>query len=168
MREFKFRVWDSKFNNWMPTEDDSIMIDMYGQIYFQRKDQHNYHALVLEQYRFKIMQYTGLKDMDGKEIYDGDILKCNGGADDFYFVVGFDHARFTAKVNWLKDKDISDYGYPPLMAYVGWKFIPEYSVVGNIYENLELLTKVNVQPDEDIIVQRRDKAGKFIKKDGAK
>ena len=130
MRDIEFKAWgvvSKKMYSWDTILSDKMMSAAFG--------------LPPEQCRLVWLQYTGLKDMVGNKIFEGDILKCNGGAADFYFVVGFDHARFVAKVDWLKDKEIDDFGYPPLMTYIGWKFIPEYSVVGNIYENPELLKK---------------------------
>lgn len=144
IREIKFRAKDTIYDKWLYSNGyyfDGINYwftfpnsepDTSKGIAFA-----NHQTIKVE----TLGQFTGLKDEDNKEIYEGDILRCNGGAADFYFVVGFDHARFTAKVDWLEDKEIDDFGYPPLMAYIGWKFIPEYSVVGNIYENFELLKK---------------------------
>ena len=69
------------------------------------------------------MQYTGLKDKNGKEIYEGDILRDND-------------MRFKSK--WeIKWKTIySDEGYP---IAVGWETYDNVIVIGNIYENPELL-----------------------------
>lgn len=69
MREIKFRVWDNK-RNFMDYEPQ-ITIDM-GYI--------NNIGVVdcngdFRPYKYEIiMQYTGLKDKNGKEIYEGDIL----------------------------------------------------------------------------------------------
>ena len=66
--------------------------------------------------RCKIMQYTGLKDKNGKEIYEGDIIE--GLLD---FGPGGWHKR-KGEVEWQDD------GYK--LHY--WK---DFEVVGNIYEN---------------------------------
>lgn len=62
-----------------------------------------------------VMQYTGLKDKNGKEIYEGDILKFPQGAGGGVFPVTYQAQSF----------------YPALM-HLG-------EVIGNIYENPELL-----------------------------
>ena len=63
-----------------------------------------------------LMQYTGLKDKNGKEIYEGDIVISNGHKTDVRFYQGM----FNIGMN------------SPLYKY-------EVEVVGNIYENPEML-----------------------------
>lgn len=79
-----------------------------------------------------VMQYAGLKDMNGKEIYEGDILEdIYGNKDEVIFKV----SSFCRRG---KDDD---------NAIMVWPFYQEYDliksseVIGNIYESPELLEK---------------------------
>ena len=75
---------------------------------------------------YNIMQYTGLKDKNGKEIYEGDIAKC----DNTIWVVRFDdeNAQFFIK------------GGSMTTAVSRLKF---GELIGNIYENPDLINKLS-------------------------
>ena len=72
--------------------------------------------------RFILMQYIGLKDSKGIEIYEGDIVK-------------IDEAAWKGCVEFMRDRfgvtDKGGYSY-----YCDWEY---FEIIGNIYENPELL-----------------------------
>jgi len=115
MRKTKFRAWDKENNE---------MIQVYGAWF---EEQGNYHEtdFTLIAYRYVLMQYTGLKDKNGREIYEGDIL----GAKDRWFkpIVGFRDGMFVVK-------NLSP--YCRLHEYMKDE---NWIIIGNKYENPELL-----------------------------
>jgi uncharacterized phage protein (TIGR01671 family) len=65
MREIKFRAWDKKEKRMLKNIEEFSPEDFFGSFYSILK---NYDEFV-------VMQYTGIKDKNGKEIYERDILR---------------------------------------------------------------------------------------------
>ena len=138
MREYKFRVWDTENKEMLKVQELDFEDTFYGGRLSIRTDQYNDYFDIEDMI---LMQYTGLKDKNGKEIYEGDILELNKDGRIFYGtpdgllakkyqLVGFkDGAFMTCRNKHL----IDDYD-----TYL-W-IISKYSTVaGNIYDNKNLL-----------------------------
>ena len=123
MREIKFRAWDKENQKMMKVsslhlENKEISVKENGTFHlFRMKD---------------LMQYTGVKDKNGKEIYEGDIvkiLKLEGYGE------YFDQVEYIAKIECR----ISEFSLQPLNTRLSDESIVETEVIGNIYENKNLL-----------------------------
>jgi uncharacterized phage protein (TIGR01671 family) len=148
MREIKFRIWDG-LKMWYPetkTSDnsftnliifnnpDSIKFGIYDSIYNIRYCSGEYHDL---------MQYTGLKDKNGKETYEGDIIKIKDFLlSNLEYDFPNDDPKETYKdlttVVYFKDGSFcfdidSDLSAIPLSGF------DNFEIIGNIHQNSELL-----------------------------
>lgn len=128
MREIKFRAWDKK--NKKIVYEDTYVCDMtitFGGQVFCHDSYYEIHD-----YDFDLMQYIGLKDKKGKEIYEGDIvrdikmMKVNRelSIHEIVFVGG------SFCMRCLSDTI-------PIFAYDGL-VLENMEIIGNIYENSEL------------------------------
>jgi len=123
-REIKFRVWNFKLKEMFSWEniERAKGENIWLWISVNKKQENN-----------RLMQFTGKKDKNGVEVYEGDIL---GG-------YGKDHPRgeYISFVKWNKEKA----EWYLNKAWIGgqrnlWRWAGVMCVIGNIYENPELLT----------------------------
>jgi uncharacterized phage protein (TIGR01671 family) len=140
MREIKFRAWDKKNNKMVDRHkrDEEDMDESYcdhvacrlGGIEDLQTDKE-------WRDRFEVIQYTGLKDKNGKEIYEGDIVMPEMRRE----YRKEDYTIGNCIVEW--DDDII--GFYPFCDYdidCGDYYPKEHcQVIGNIYENPELLER---------------------------
>ncbi len=146
MRELKFRTWSKKHSQWM---DHCAVINSSGELgsYFLEKMEDGsfaQHLIGLDRAENIIQVFTGLKDKNGQEIYEGDIIEYSRAfpidEEDWNYskrvgIVEWAETQYGKKPGWeIINKDRDYYG--------GWPGQGCVLVVGNIFENKELLNEV--------------------------
>ena len=134
MNIYKFRVW-----NGLEMVYD-VMVGKFGVFYVNPGDRKDgldpKDTACLNPFNTKyygnipVMEFTGLQDKNGKEIYEGDIIQCNANTG----VVEWDNIR------------LNPFDYISTMDYIHG-VVPKYTtdktvIIGNIYENPELIDKI--------------------------
>jgi uncharacterized phage protein (TIGR01671 family) len=123
MREIKFRAWDKKLKKWVNSDAISITLSGTPMAPDETWMEHNLADLAL-------MQFTGLHDKNGKEIWEGDIIRI---LEDTYWLYIGD----ICEVEW----DECGGWYPFADNYDAMIYPYGYNVevIGNVHENAELL-----------------------------
>ena len=109
-REIKFRVWDDIDKKFI------LLPRIWGNYGGELNAEFNHHSLIFQ-------QYAGLKDKNGKEIYEGDILKIS--------FINTDKSKWIGEVTFNGNYRVNNYDLNTS------NLIKE--VIGNIFENKELL-----------------------------
>lgn len=125
MREIKFRIYDTKRKEWV--HDTKHAVNLLGETIIlgdilRRPDDTRVRLEELND--LVVMQFTGLKDRNGIEVYEGDVIRNDGGdwnEEVFYEEGGFCFCREAPEpMVWLQINGV-------------------YEVIGNVHENPELI-----------------------------
>ena len=124
MREIKFRAWH---------KEEKIMGEVLGidilhkEIFFSNEDVDRYEHTDFKD--IELMQYTGLKDKNNKEVYEGDIVKLRAN-----------HGIGVIKYYDEWGAFVVEYIKPRPLAVLGMNYYKEdIEILGNIYKNPELI-----------------------------
>ena len=125
MREIKFRAWLKEERKMVNVETLFIGIN---RLCFGNSKTEDLFFRDFEE--VELMQYTGVRDKNGKEIYEGDIVVLNNIEIDNMCIVRYEHSSYRLE-GWSLREDLSN---------VEARFL---EVVGNIYESKNLLEENN-------------------------
>ena len=125
MREIKFRAKRMDSNEWL---FGSLFVDEKEQCYIKEPD----GKLYFIEEKNTIGQFTGLKDKNGKEIYEGDILSIASKSDKPFGVVMWHKEGYFCVEENLSASEPSDHISIGKLLRVS---IFEFEVIGNIYDN---------------------------------
>jgi len=132
MREIKFRVWAKKLKQVIYMSDARktpycLRLDLEGHLYDTAYDRDDEDENVND--CFELMQFTGLKDKKGNEIYEGDLIEA--------WFPGMPHNMRAKQVITFMNGFFGCGSYPLYM-------IDRYSilVIGNQFENKELYNEI--------------------------
>lgn len=142
MRDIKFRAWDKETESMLLLPMQQLMFDYEDGfvLAFTPYREFANHECFRSSPNLEIMQYTGLKDKNGKEIYEGDIVEANGTkieediklTDKTYYKTVELRTRFV--VVWNDGFSMWDFKNEDGCIIDIMTRARDYEVVGNIYE----------------------------------
>ena len=124
-REIKYRAWLKEEEKMVNVSLMSLTEKWIGyHIFYEEEKKKKFEFSDSE--NFELMQYTGIKDKNDVEIYEGDLVKILDNVNETICEVRFEYGGHI-----LKNRDLREE-----LLYLEERFM---EVVGNIYENPELL-----------------------------
>lgn len=133
MRAIKFRAWDKRYGlvkirHLCFSEKSGNIHTIHGSF-----DNGQSSLSTDDKKETILMQYTGLKDCKGREIYEGDIVKLTGDLEEAYK----DEYNTISEV--IFDDDNICFDAPKIACALNKHTCFEFEVIGNIYQNPELI-----------------------------
>lgn len=130
MKEIKFRAWDKKKLQMITDTKGNYVVSNIGLL---KPIEDKFGLIDITQ--FELMQYTGLKDKNGKEIYEGDILD-----NPLHWSIRIEYDKGSFMV-----RDLDKVRYNNLICNIpiGNFDLFDWRIIGNVYENPELLEVKN-------------------------
>lgn len=122
-REIKFRAWDIINKIIIASDSVNHLVEFDGTVW-ENKGMHE-SDMLFERDNLILMQFTGIKDVKGNEIYEGDIIKSSYGS----------------KLYQVEFKKSTWWATAIPQTYRGQKLhIINSEIIGNIYQNPELIS----------------------------
>lgn len=126
----KFRAWDIESSEMIYTEENNRMDFFFDfqdtlKLFLAKEDD------FAEDRKAHIMGFTNFVDKHEKDTYEGDIIQDEGG---YIYIITWSNNCYSEKWGW---EALTKDGSNPNYYYGGINF--EYGIIGNIYENPELL-----------------------------
>jgi uncharacterized phage protein (TIGR01671 family) len=134
-REIKFRVWDKDAHEMVGVENLHFRDDVINRVSYDAAVDYSHDDGGRWSGDCILMQFTGLKDKNGKEIYEGDIIHITASE---LMDEGDRDLDVCATVSFVDGAFETDFHGALIRIARQGKFIVE--VTGNIYEHPELLT----------------------------